>query len=458
MSALGNYVHHGLQNYLTYGIARNGRSPQAVSRSAALTSQRGIVNAWKSSVPNTHYALKDLEERVKKAFPSARDHYKLGNKENISLQDTAELLYDKLVTGIGNGKGIINSNAVNNANINTALMNKKRAQQLRKNILRNIDTLNNNLRQGKSGGGTPGTLLKNLNEYFHALGLMLPDDQKFVNAAELENLDELTALQSVIEAMSFSEANRSILNGKIGERAVAMADDVIDNLIDTGIDEALIKGNIAGNDRSSFKIANTNKIQKKVADNFQSLTGLNAYRIWTTQDKVDVEIQIDRTPLNLTVKAAQASSKGAITAKLQTINLYNTLMGAQADFANHWLNLHALGQESADYDETLKDIMKYEALVHGNLNKKNAVNADTFVGIDVQTGRVWSATTRDLLDNAANDGSWGWYFTPDIVTSRWKFQNDWVDTNDGGVEMRIARILAQAHTVQIQTSLKFIVS
>lgn len=59
--------------------------------------------------------------------------------------------------------------------------------------------------------------------------------------------------------------------------------------------------------------------------------------------------------------------------------------------------MHALGIDSSKADEEFNKQIQYEALAAGNLLKKGAKIADSFVSIDATKGRVLVQTTKDIL-------------------------------------------------------------
>lgn len=134
---------------------------------------------------------------------------------------------------------------------------------------------------------------------------------------------------------------------------------------------------------------------------FYRKTKLNLYQIKGSQDKIDASIIINGMPVDASAKA-YTTYGNTINPHLQDVNLLTALAATAGQFGNHWLNMHALNLPSDSADEEFTKQIQYEALVAGNLLKKGAGIADTFVAIDATKGRVVTKTTKEMLENGSD--------------------------------------------------------
>ena len=441
MSALGDYIHLHTSNYLKYGTSHTGELKRS-SAASALTAQRAKNLERINQIPQVDSAiLTELSTRVMKNFPEGRD----AAKEQLDKSMAASQLSDRLRTYLLNN---INGNIDkrNTSNIQAEMSQTQpvdliAAQNTYRKLLDRINYLNKTFEKGElADHATLHTIVNHFNEFIRLLGAALPADG-VVQASDLSNTDALTALKRVAQDIAFSRAEAAAVRGQFGETIVSMCGDVV-------VDKALkeVNGVIRGADVTSFKM-NESMIPKSVARQFKQDTGINLYQVHASQDKVDVQIVVNKQPLNVSVKAYTPKGN-TIRAHLQDVSLLNTLASSVGDFGNHWLNLHCANialPGTAALDKELKEQIKYEALVSGNLLKKGSLKADTFVAIDAVSGRVVSLSTKNLLLGGPG-GSFG--LAPDISSLRIfgnHKANSW--------EQRISNILQSIHAIKIKVTL-----
>jgi len=123
------------------------------------------------------------------------------------------------------------------------------------------------------------------------------------------------------------------------------------------------------------------------------------YNFAATQDKVDATITVNNEKINASVKAYSANSAGTAYPHLQDVNFAYSLAKSAENFGNHYIQLLLLNRSTKKFEEAHKSELAYEALVHGNLLKESAVNADTFVFIDLNSGKVRTMSTKSMLEN-----------------------------------------------------------
>lgn len=441
MSALGDYIHLKTENYITYGVSHRGAERKDfLAESYQKQKQKNLQQI--NSLPNVKQSvLTELSNRVQKNFPEGKDKAQEKLKQIISEKKLSEHFKDYIlsnITGDLTRKSKIFKNTVATMNTNNDLVNIEEARRLRNNLYKNIDTLNKNFALGKPAGTTPDTIAKNLTDYFKALGMSLPNGGYVVKSEEIKNADILTAMKLILQDISFAQADKATLHGQWGEQTVALCGDVATR---KALQE--VNGIIVGSHPTSFQL-NESIISKSVGKVFYDDTGVNLYRAYSTQDKVDVQIVVNKQPLNVSVKAYTARGN-KIRAHLQDVALLTSLATTVGDFANHWLNIHTLNLNSNLLDQALEEHIKYEALVSGNLLKSGSLMADTFVAIDVASGRVYAASTKEILKNKSTSN---FILSPKLNTLQIggnKFVGTW--------QQRISNILHSVHQTKIKVVL-----
>lgn len=412
MSALGDYIHRYKENYLKWGINKNGELG-ANDLTSSLSEQKRIIENKINALPEIDKrVLEELQTRVKMNFPEGKNRGQLALHDKVMETKLGEKLKQKLLDEvplaaqkIGLGRSSIQNFSIDTNSVGENAV--ERAKQLRRNLLANISTLNQNFALEKGAGTTPDTILKNLKELFHTVGVAFPEDVGVNLKNQLmngQNTDCRTALEELVRALSFSEANNATLHGQWGEQTVALCSDTCMNLAEKELNQH-IKTAIVGGQGTQFQI-NESQISSSMASYIKQETGRNIYQLRRTQDKVDVQIIIKDQSLDVSVKAYTAKN-GKLSMHLQDVNLLTSLLTTTSNFANHWLNLHVHNISNSNMDKTLADHMKYEALVSGNMLKQGALHANTFVAIDVNTGNSFVTSTKDILLNRNVNANFG---------------------------------------------------
>ena len=446
MSALGDYIHLNTENYLIYGVSQKGKEKRLSLAEVYKNQYKKNLERVNNLPDISKKTLKTLEERVHQHFPEGKDSAKENLVKTLGTQKLSEHFKEYLLNNINGNltrRAHIFKNTISTMDTNNSLVDIEKAKKLRANLYENIRSLNDKFKNGEpiSLNTTPTTIAKNFTAFFNALGMSLKDGGYIVNPNEIKNMDVLSAMKALLMDMSLSEANRATINGQIGEQTVKMCGDTI-------VRKALttVNGVIKGADVSKFQM-NESIIPKDVQAVFKKDTGINLYQVRSSQDKVDVQIVVNKNPLNVSVKAY--SSKGnSLRTHLQDVSLLTSLATTEKDFANHWLNLHcAQGyvKGTQTLDLPLKEHIKYEALVSGNLLKNNSLKADTFVAIDVTKGRVFSASTKEILKN---NKIGKFYLKPSLSSLRIEG-----NTFASSFAQRISNILQNVHAVKISVAL-----
>lgn len=447
MSALGDYIHLRTENYLKYGTAKKGEQEQPMIDSYNAQKQRNqeLLNQIQEPSQSTLAELKRLianESTQEEAMQIAKNL----SSYNQSINDITNQLKEKILQDVPSkfesedyGIRTVKSNLKTNKN----LVNIEEAKKARRRFYDNINTINSNAAAGKPvRQSTLNTLLKNASDFFNYLGIV-NSNLEFIKYRDLRNANTIAALKNMMQLVSLSDMNKAALHGTYGEVLVNM---VSDNMrVKAGKElESALKQTLqeTGGHRTQFSI-DENMITPKVQQAYYEKTGNNLYQIRATQDKVDASIIIEDEAIEASIKAY--TPKGNfITAHLQDVNLITNLITTEAQFANHWLNLHALNIPNQDMDNELKKYIEYEALVAGNMLKKGTTIADTFIVIDATQGRVFAKSTKDILQNYEDN------FILDPMIENIAISNQFAST----WEERIANILLSLHQQSISVSYK----
>jgi hypothetical protein len=451
-SALGNYIHFHVANYMNYGVSYNQYSEKKPDLNQSIMAQKEKIKARINSLPEVN--IGNLKDRVKKSFKNNKGDIELKLAEKKDEEKTAEdflaMLQERIpISAALSGKGEIPlemKNFGNYLNTNqTKNINIEEAKRLRDNIYRNVKTINE---AGLVKKGSLTTLLNNLDTYFNYIGLTI--NKEYFDKIDLHNLDIINGFKAIIQRVSYSDAYRATVQGQVGEYVVAACGDVAQNLAKEALSEVIEKQKlIVGGDTTTFQI-DPSMIPRTIGTLIRKKTKTNLYQVHSSQNKVDVQISINETPLNVSVK--NYKPKGStLRMHLQDVNLLTSLLTTESEFANHWLNIHSLGINSSDIDETFKEHLKYEALVSGNLLKKKVNLADTFVAINSETGDVFASNTKNIL-LGETDANFSFHPLPGTI----RLSNKWKDS-DGNLKSsalsRIAAIIANAHAIRISVVL-----
>lgn len=448
-STIGNYVHLKAENYIGYGTAKKGEEVQPWVKSLKAQRDKNMMRLKQIKEPSKDI-LKELEKRIANENVQKQAKEIAENKVAFSqsLDQITSELKKKLIAEVpkkfafpDSGIRLVQSNIKTNKN----MTNIEAAKKARALFSDNIKTINNNTKEGKPiQARTLNTLLKNLSDFFNYLGIV-NNNLDFIKYRNLDNRSTIAALEGLIQLDSLSEINKATLHGVYGEALVNMVSDNCRTLVGKELEKTVKDALATGETRTSFQM-DESMIESAVQQDFLERTGLNLYQIRSTQDKVDASIIINNEEINASVKT-YTPKNNYITAHLQDVSLISSLVSTEEQFGNHWLNLHALNT-SADRkritDEEFAKHIQYEALAAGNLLKKGAAVADTFVAIDAVQGRVYAKSVKDILTNNTK------YFSLKPPIASISIANERAET----YHHRIANILLELHQKKISVGYK----
>lgn len=441
MSVLGDYVHLWYPSYEKYGVNKYKQSGKP-SLESVLIKQRQLNQDRIDSLPEIDSSiLGELKTRVKKNIPAGKDLVLLNENlvENIEkLIDTFKVFLKENVTA-AETLGIKNN--INNLDFDKSKVKVEEAKHARDLLYSTLKTAEKNFHNGKPiQNSTITAIIKNFNNFFKAMGAAQKEGGvSLLTPEQIKNIDTVSAIKLLVQDISFAEAHKSTTEGIVGETVTQICRDRGYNLaLETVYKE--IKNDIKGSNVSTFQIIKS-QVSSAVAKEYSKITKDNIYKVKSSQNKVDVSITVNKTPLNISVKNYSSSSNNKITVGLQDANFFTSLVTTVDDFANHWLNLHVANRKpfsiNRDVEEALGDHIKYEALVSGNLLKQNVSLTDTFLAMDSNKGLVYAVSTKDILKGTAKGSSI--YFSNKSDFENWRIKND----KESTWARRIAKILVQ---------------
>jgi hypothetical protein len=445
MSALGEYVHLNVYNYKKYGTARvnsNGvKEPLAASLAAQKRKNLEAINSLSTVSDGTLNTLKErIEKNDYKKQVSQAAMIRAGEKNSAEkIQRELERYIAKEIgkTDIFQQTSEPRSNDIQ---INEAKMNIERAREIRNNIYKNIKTFNETQSER-----TLNTIYNNFQEFYRCLGAtptsdILPDREK------IKEYGTAKALTAALSSINLAEATKASYNGFYGEACVFAAENIAATMSEEALVDYLVEQTRQGLEGLDFAM-NPSLLSKKVQKIYEDKTGVNLYQIHQSQNKLDASITLNGENIDATVKAYTATDNIAKT-HLQDINLMYTLAATADQFGNHWINLHASSMDTTEADEVLKDALRYEALVSGNPLKQGSKLPNTFVAIDIDSGKVYTKTAKEMLLKEPNTFT----ISPKLTSEYFDFRSQ--NKKKGTVEERISTILQAFHEHKLSVSYK----
>ena len=406
MSALGEYVHLHAENYLKYGTNRIHAGVASDSAASAYQQQlqRNRQRLERLAAQSSAIApnLQTLETYIANEArdEELREERALNRYYSRNFQNAEQRIVDfftKAVPATIEGRTIRrNRPEIKEPDI-------YKAMQVRRRIYEQINRMIKLFNQGKTASPQSiNNLIQNFDDFF---SLVNREDIKEVYIkSDLNSKNTLVKLKELLRKFNLNAAIAEA-NGIWGEKVVALAGQKLQQQVNNSIEQNL-NSLIVGDARTSFSL-DKSMFGEDVGSILEKKYN-NIYRAIATQDKVDVNIQLDDGDINASVKA-YTPRDGIIKPHLQDVSLMYQLLSTQNNFANHWLNCQCLYNQNMSINRTreqldsaLLDQMKYEALVHGNMLKQNVTESNVFVAIDVIQGRVYIKTAYDILtDNNA---------------------------------------------------------
>ena len=406
MSALGEYVHLHAENYLKYGT----------NRIYAGVASDGAASAYQQQLQRNRQRLERLAAQSSAIAPNLqtletyianeardeelREERALNRYYSRNFQNAEQRIVDFFTNAV---PATIEGRTIRRNRPEIKEPDIYKAIQVRRRIYEQINRMIKLFNQGKTASPQSiNNLIQNFDDFF---SLVNREDIKEVYIkSDLNSKNTLIKLKELLRKFNLNAAIAEA-NGIWGEKVVALAGQKLQQQVNNSIEQSL-NSLIVGDARTSFSL-DKSMFGEEVGSILEKKYN-NIYRAIATQDKVDVNIQLDDGDINASVKA-YTPRDGMIKPHLQDVSLMYQLLSTQNNFANHWLNCQCLYNQNmsinrtrTELDAVLLDQMKYEALVHGNMLKQNVTESNVFVAIDVIQGRVYIKTAYDILtDNNA---------------------------------------------------------
>lgn len=458
MSALGNYIHLYYKNYKDYGISRKNKNASMPNYSIEVINNRIKMNTKKIS----DSSIQQLERRLRvNTSAQIEKDAKEFEKRQFLIDVIYRLLYERSsavksisrVKSVSEGGAWFTGTDENGqkykgqlplsqqwassltheelmAFSNKANQNYKIAQKIIKQINK----------KGQATSEEWNNLISAVKEYTH----ITPNFPQYSESA-------LGAIQEALKQRRYADVIHSIA-GQFGEMLVATCGDTIDNLAKTSVQDIIrqIESSVVGAHRTEILFDKSSVSMGNKLFNTSTKDGTQ-YTLKSSQDKVDVKININEEPMLISVKTSgvqnptslHLQSDSTLLAPLVFLNNYPGL----ENFSNHWLNLHVAhqGMKQNKIDSNLETILKkeiaYQALSTGNPLKKTD-SANVFVYINRATGDVHAISTEKLMENFES-------FSGLKGISKIRFENK----KQPQIYQRIQNIISQVHQKKISVSL-----
>ena len=430
MSALGDYVHLHTENYLKYGVAKKGKSPKhfKAPRNHLQDRLKGVKSVNQKTV-------KTLQQRLMANTTAkiAKDKKNMALDMQQKINQLYEIVAKHTQTGVmGYFYGTSKNGWAYTGDYNTLKgLTLTEAEIARRKGL--FETLNRQISAANKKGMITEEELNSIVQLYESAGGSL-------QGVKTESI--LGHIQEAIQNTSFNTW-RSHVVGEFGEGLVALCADKVESL---SVEEVgnFLKESVVGDQRTSITL-DKSKVARDLSSHLSTDKEGNVYSWGATQDKVDVNIQINGQDVLASVK--NYYDAGSVTLQKE-VSLFAALafLESKQKFGTHWLNMHAgtlKGQSRGEADEVLKQEIAFEALVSGNPLKRGVDGANIFVYLDRKTGRVFVKSTKDILIKEFDRIK----ITPDIKSI---ILNNSEDTQ---IQDRITKVLLDAHATQLHVAM-----
>lgn len=457
MSALGDYIHLYAKNYDRYGTANPTENEHVSKISYDYINSKVFINQRLAFVkPISDETISILQQRLRANTSTTFNQEK--NEWAVNQQRLIDYIYELLFTQVKNvslgaerlynttsGKGVVWTQDKTPLTLSTtkqwasqysydqlkSLREKKKAQ--REQIEKLITEINSS-QQPQSD-----KKLQKLIQLYEAYSDITPKSNENV-LAEIEKAMGENVYKGTIQQVA----------GKFGEQLVATCADAAKTMGKKEFVKFLSEA-VKGESRSEIHI-DTQDINLKKANFLKTDDSGNKYYLGTTQNKTDVEIQINNEDIFATVKDYAAVPGQFRNPDLQDVNLFQTiafLNNYLDNFGNHWINMHALKNSKKwsnqkEADAIVNKEVAYEALIGGS-PFKSVEPANLFIYIERAKGYVFIERTTDLM--LQHFERFNMKSVGDIMLHNRKVQAKY------GSEERIASILSQLHKINIAVSL-----
>ena len=401
MSAIGEYVHYNIANYMAVGIARKGHPAKIYNGTMAnyLKSKMSINNMLNESqvtILNSALQRNNLTA-VQKDVAITNLHY--GRKVNQYKRDIENEL-------------IGNNNMQNNNEVSIQVLEDKERRYYE--------------------------LQQKINEINSRKNITQKELQSLINSYHYLNSGNQSVLGGI--QTGYNDYAYNIWSNKLkGDFGKQLKDIELKQAKNKVLEE--IKLNVSGKNT-------TVSVNKSAAGSYRSTDAVGSiYNVDCIESGMSINVQTGRRHILKNVnqffgKQAQLPEKlygySNLNEVLNEVEKYKS-------FGTHWLNLHAATFDIS-LDNQLKQAIAYDAFIK---NKKQ--QGDYFIAIDTIKG---NAVIKDLNDLVLNK-IYQVYVQPSLHAV--KLKNDWAGSKHSNYKdamTRIGKVIQQTHNMNLQVAIR----
>lgn len=443
--ALGNYLYRKYTDYL-----KNGNS---------ISSGLNALQRWNNEKYDKidNYDDKTIEKINSRIQGRLSNIKQLNYNSKLLQEEIIQNLNNKIATGVQNRQRdySINASAQDFFSMNGLDNSANKIINLINEICRLVNSIN-----AKSNNTTEkvNSVLTKLDQKITQLqkerntiyndarkqlkNIVVPSSEIRLTAEQLKNIrDQLYFIFPFVTCASD-------IKGWFGEMVVAASLGLMDLTATDAINQSVV-----GGQASNMKVTQIDAVRlRQELDkrlNVQEPQNGVSYFLGRTQNKIDVRITFNdpNLPPIAQVKASVKAYTGIQSPKLQSINLFTALEYLERfnKFGTHWLNIQCGAEATSDMDDQFKKFLALQALAYGSFYKRKQNAANTFIYIDIDTGKVVTFSTKILLDDLRNFNFNGSGLNIQSIRDKNRFEDS--------IEDRIFNVLMHIHKLNIDVSL-----
>lgn len=480
MSGIGNYIHYSYANYKKYGTSVKTETsekniPLIISNYEKSFFSNDRLNKINSNL--TAEQRKQIEETITAIMTNSKD-----KKVEISRQaikDRMDKNFKGAVKNINWEKGSVATEAELQAAFNAIGKISMHHENGRKGrlsldiheLIKKIDLLEKRLAVevekdslSQNEANALITQIKSLYEktYETIYNSEVLPNQKKLKTATFNNMSELRdTLNATIQEYASCPAIFA-QEGALFEDMIAAAPYVAGNIAQNSVREMIDK-NVVGDKSNLISQYNNTNFTKNVSRRFENgvlNTDINL------REKVDVKIQWDNQPLNISAKNIKINNGYKWVNTVSGSPLLYMLQDLDSNFVNHYFNLFVSHKDRANISyqrdkmaETLERILFYKSITGDTFGQKDKANL--MVINDKASGKVRVFDMKELVNSLLTkfkDIKGNTQTLYSIKTSAGKrirsifYKNEKVNEKENNLfyaRMRIADVLSEAHNIKI---------
>ncbi len=426
MSAIGDYVHYTSYGYIKYGINKIGQKGSSINDAASIfNTQRDKINELSSNSIISKTEMQKLEQAIESLMrPSSNsDQEEALNELWSQLVVAYQKEFPEAVERINRETGNIEKSSLNISKIKT----KGHSNVLESTILNRINSINSDIAQIKS--------ITEKNKLQNIVNKISQDFEKLtgIQQAAFQQTEGLITKKArknnklslngeagnIVEQINKIAARTSGLinlqKGALFEYLIAVAPLVGKGYGEKELSDYLQK-TVKGSNKSNVYISDIKfspdiKLNQVLGSKYSYNPNSHLYAFTKpTQDKVDVTIEWNNYPLNISAKNVNLNMYSHPDVSILTNGSLLTILQSINEIAvNHYLNIvskHRDPSKSIDQSllNTAHEFIKI-GILEGALKgyKLQQQQANVFIINDNQTGKVKVYDINQLIEKAIKD-------------------------------------------------------